>query len=130
MQFSLHKASRVDQDPNLVGFLINFARYFMENCDYTIYKYKICTVKFALVALQILGRKFYKNTKKSSLHSQNRLNFIQRTPVVKRHPITRQIRNLLWPMSTPTRNTVYFNMSSSFIYTLKIHRRSFNHSVR
>ena len=53
------------------------------------------------VALQILGRKFYKNTKKSSLYSQSLLIFIHRIPVVKRHPITREIRDLLWPMSTP-----------------------------
>ena len=79
------------------------------------------------VALQILERKFYKNTKKSS---QSLLIFIHRTPVVERHQITREIRDLLWPMSTPTQNTIYLYMSNSFIYTLKIHRRSFNHSVR
>ena len=82
------------------------------------------------MALQILGRKFYKNTKKPSLYSQSLLIFIHRTSVVERHPIRREIRDLLWPISTTTRNTVYFYMSSSFIYTLKIHRRSFNHSVR
>ena len=83
------------------------------------------------VTLQILGRKFYKNrsTKESSLYSQSFLNFIHRIPVVERHPITREIRDLLRPMSTPTGNTVYFYMSSSFIYTLKIHRQSFKHSV-
>ena len=78
------------------------------------------------VAVQILGRNFYENTKKSSFYSQSLLIFIHRAPVVERHPITREIKDLLWPMSTPTRNTVYFYMSSSFIYTLKIHRRSFN----
>ena len=77
------------------------------------------------VALQILGRKFYKNTKKSSLYSQSLLIFIHRTLVVKRHPITREIRDLLWPTSTPTENRVYFYMRSMFIYILKIHRRSF-----
>ena len=82
------------------------------------------------VALQILGQKFYKNTKKSSLYSQSLLIFIHRTPVVERYPITREIRDLLWPRSTATGNTVYFYMSSSFIYTLEIHRRSFKHSVR
>ena len=30
-------------------------------------------------------------------------------------------------MSTPMGSMVYFYMSSSFIYTLKIHRRSFKH---
>ena len=54
------------------------------------------------VALQILERKFYKNTKKSSLYSQSLLISIHRTPVVERHPIRRDIRDLLWPMSTPT----------------------------
>ena len=77
---------------------------------------------FLKVALQILGRKFKKNTKQSSLHSQSLLIFIHRTLVVKRHPITREIKDLLWPRLTPTRNTVYFYLSSSFIYTLKIHR--------
>ena len=80
-----------------------------------------------------LGTKILqKNTKKSSLYPrpQSLLIFIHRTPVVERHPITREIRDLLWPMSTPTGNTVYFYMSSSFIYTLKIHKRSFKHSVR
>ena len=71
------------------------------------------------MALQIWGRKFYKNTKKSSSYSQNLLIFIHRTPVVERHPITREITDLLWSMSTPTGNTVYFYMSSSFIYALK-----------
>ena len=47
---------------------------------------------FLKVALQILGRKFYKNTKKSSLYSQSLLIFIHRTPVVERHPITREIK--------------------------------------
>ena len=76
------------------------------------------------VVLQILGRKFYKSTKKSSLYSQSLLIFVHRTPVVVRNPITTEIRDLLWPRSTPTGNTVYFYMNSSFIYTLKIHRAS------
>ena len=102
----------------------------------TIHVFRCCqggkeTLKlFLKVALQIVGQKFYKNTKQSSLYSQSLLIFIHRTPVIERHPITREIKDLLWPMSTPTRNTVYFYMSSSFIYTLKIHRRNFNHSVR
>ena len=83
------------------------------------------------VAHQILGRKFYKNTKKSSLYSQSLLNFIHKTLVVKRHLITREeIKDLLWSRSTPMGNTVYFYMSSMFIGTLKIHRRSFKHSIR
>ena len=82
------------------------------------------------VTLQILGGKFYKNTKKSSLYSQSLLNFIHKTPVVERHPITREIRDLLRPESIPTGNTVYFYRSSTFIYTLKIHRRSFKQRSR
>ena len=69
------------------------------------------------VALQILGRKFYKNTKISSLYSESLLIFIHKTPVVKSHPITREIRDLLWPRSTSTGNTVYFYLSSSLKYT-------------
>ena len=82
------------------------------------------------VVLHILGRKFYKITKKSSSYSQSLLIFIHRTPVVERHLLTRQFRDLLRPRSTPTGKTVYFYMTSSYIYTLKIHRRSFRHSVR
>ena len=40
------------------------------------------------VALQILGQKFYKNTKKSSLYPQSLLIFIHKTPVVENHPTT------------------------------------------
>ena len=46
------------------------------------------------VALQILGRKFYKNTKKSSLCSQSLFIFIHKTPVVENHPTTGEIRDL------------------------------------
>ena len=93
-----------------------------------------CLTRVLLLTITIKGgpswdENFIKILKKSSLYSQSHLIFIH-TLVVKRHPITREIRDLLWSMSTPTRNTVYFYMSSSFIYTLKIHRRSFNHSVQ
>ena len=77
------------------------------------------------VALQILGRKFYENTEKSFLNSRSLLILIHKTPVVKSHPTTREIRDLLWPRSTPTGNTVYFYMSSSLIYILEIHKRKF-----
>ena len=46
--------------------------------------------KYLEVAVQILGRKFYKNTKKSSLYSQNILSFIHKIPVVQNHPATRE----------------------------------------
>ena len=77
------------------------------------------------VALQILGRKFYKNTKKTSLYSHSLLIFIHKTPVVENHPTTRENRELLRPRSTPTGITVYFYMSISLIYILEIHRRKF-----
>ena len=80
------------------------------------------------VARQILGRKFYKNTNKSSLYSQSLLIFIHRTPVVERHPIKREIRDLLRPMWTLRGNMVYLYMSS--IYILKIYRRSFKHMMK
>ena len=44
------------------------------------------------VALQILWRKFYKNTEKSSFYSQSLLIFIHETPVVESHPTTREIK--------------------------------------
>ena len=69
------------------------------------------------VALQIFGQKFYTNTKKSSLYAQSLLIFIHRTLVVKRHPTTREIRDLLWPRSTPMGNTVCFTWAvCSFIH--------------
>ena len=80
--------------------------------DYSSHYHKTQVLK---VALQILGQKFYKNTRKSFLYSQSLLIFIHRTPLVERHPITREIRDLLLHRSTPTGNTVYFYMSSSFI---------------
>ena len=81
------------------------------------------------MALQILGQKFYKNTKKSSLYSQSLLFFIRKTPVVKNHPTTGEIRELLRLGSTPTGITTYLYMSSSLIYILEIHRESFKYSV-
>ena len=68
------------------------------------------------VTLQILGRKFYKNTEKSSLYSQSLLIFVHKTAVVETHPTTKEIRDLLRSRSTPTGNTVYFYTSSSLIY--------------
>ena len=65
------------------------------------------------VALQILGRKFYKNTEKSPLYSQRILIFIHKTPVVENHQKTRAIRELLLPRSTTKGIAVYFYTSSS-----------------
>ena len=77
------------------------------------------------LVLQILGRKFYKNTKKPSLYSEGLLIFIHKTPAVENHLTTREIRELLRPRSTPTGINVYFYMSSSLIYIQEIHRRKF-----
>ena len=71
------------------------------------------------------GKKFYKVTKRSSLYSQSLLIFIDKTPVVGNHPTKREIRELQQSRSTPTGITIYFYMSSSFIYKLEIHRREF-----
>ena len=49
------------------------------------------------VAFQIVGQKFSKNTKKPSLHPQSLLLFIHKTLVFESQPITREIRDLLWP---------------------------------
>ena len=77
-----------------------------------------------------LGTKNLQNTKNTSLYSQSQgMLFIHKTPVVESHPTTNEIRDLLRLTSTSMGNTVYFYMSSSLIYMLKIHRRSFKHSV-
>ena len=52
------------------------------------------------MALQNLGRKFYKHTKKSFLYSQSLLIFIHKTQVVEKHPTTGEIRELLLTRST------------------------------
>ena len=67
-----------------------------------------------------LGEKKYKNAKKSSVYSQNVLNFIHKTPVVQSYLTTREIKDLLPSRSTLTGNTVYFYMRSPLIYKLKI----------
>ena len=54
----------------------------------------------------------------------------EKNPVVENHPTRKEIKDLLPPRSTPTGNTVYFHMSSSLIYILEIHRRSFKHNIR
>ena len=47
----------------------------------------------------MLGRKFYKNTERSSSYSQNLLIFIHKLPVVKSHPTTREIRDFLFSLA-------------------------------
>ena len=93
------------------------------------YKFHHC-ITFKGCPFRPWDENFTKILKKSSLYSQSLLIFIHRTLVVERHPTTREIRDLLWSRSTPTGNTVYLYISSSFIYTLQIHRRSFKHSIR
>ena len=88
-------------------------------------KFKTFPDDILKVALQILGRKFYKNTKISSIYSQIILVFIHKTAVVEHHPTTGEIREFIQPRSTPMGITVYFYMSSSLIYILEIHRRKF-----
>ena len=77
-----------------------------------------------------LGMKNLQNTKKSSLHSKSLLFFIHKTAVVESHPTASEIKDLLQHRSTPKGKTVYFYMSSSLIYILKIHRQSFKHNIR
>ena len=89
------------------------------------YKRLSLSIYYLKVALQILGWKFNTNTKKSSLYPQNLLIFIHKTPVVKNHPTTGEIRELLRPRSTQTGNKVYFYMSSLLIDILEIHKGKF-----
>ena len=49
----------------------------------------------------------------SSLYSQSHLVVIHNTPVVESHPTTRDFRDLLWPRSTPTGNTVYLHTENT-----------------
>ena len=60
------------------------------------------------VALQILRRKIYKNTKKSSLYTQSLLFFTHKTTEVESHPTICEIRDLLLPRSIPVGTTVHF----------------------
>ena len=56
------------------------------------------------VALQILGRKFKKNTTKSSLSPKA----VYKTPIVENHPTKREIRELIRPRLTLTGIAVFF----------------------
>ena len=60
------------------------------------------------VALQIFGRKLYKNIKKLSFYSQRLLIFIHKTPVIENDPTTVEIRELLQLRSTPKGIAIYF----------------------
>ena len=52
-----------------------------KGCSSDLLFHQIYVSRALQVALQILGRKFYKNTKKSSLYSQSLLIFIRKTQV-------------------------------------------------
>ena len=82
-----------------------------------------CQTADLKVALQIMGRTFYENTKGASLYPKSLLIFIHKIPVVENHPTTGEIREFLWPRSTPAENTVYFYMSSSVLYILEIQKK-------
>ena len=76
-----------------------------------------------------LGKKILQKYWKIILILPDPLIFIHKTPVVENHPTTREIGDLLWPRSTPMGITVYFYLSSSLIYVLKIHIQSFKHGI-
>ena len=94
----------------------SFSHYVFKSFLFQRCEIRDCMLK---VALQILARKFYKNTKKSSLYFQSLLIFIHITPEAESHPKTIEVRDLLRPRSTPTGNMVYFYTSTSLIYSLK-----------
>ena len=60
------------------------------------------------VTPQILGQKVFKNTKKSPFYSQNLLIFIHGTPVVERHPITRE-RFTMAQVDTKGKHDLFLN---------------------
>ena len=59
--------------------------------------------------LKVALRKFYKNTKESSLYSQSLYICIHKTPVVKNHLTTGEIRELLRPRFDTGRNHRLFS---------------------
>ena len=120
--FPAHLVIFMHLHQKIVGILLCFCPSIRLSAQTSCYNLKL--------ALQILGRKLYKNAEKSSLYSQSLLISIHKTTVVESHQITREVRDLLRPRLTLTGNTVYFYMSSSLISILKIHRRSFKHSIR
>ena len=128
-----NKVSKQSLNLSHVFFIESENKYSLGTDFFVVLFESITTKGFLLtlkVALQILQRKVYKNTKKSSLYSQSLLIFLDKTPVVENHLITREIKDLLWPRSTPTGNTVYFYMSSSFIYILEIHKAQTYHPMK
>ena len=56
------------------------------------------------MALQIFGRKLYKNIKKNILLLPSLIIFIHKTPVIENNLTTGEIRELLKPRSTPDGN--------------------------
>ena len=88
LNFVLERVENIEKDGWLVG-SIGVYRHFIGSPSH-------------------LGTYIYQNTEKSSLYSQSLLIFIHKTPVVKSHPTTREIKDFIWRRSTPTGNTVYF----------------------
>ena len=83
------------------------------------------------VALQILGRKFYKNTEKSSLYSQSLLIFVHKTAVVETHPTTKEIKRFTTvQVDTDGKHGLFLHEQLAHLHVLEIHRRSFKHSIR
>ena len=60
------------------------------------------------MALQIFGRKLYKNIKKNILLLPSLIIFIHKTPVIENDPTTGEIRELLQPRLTPMGITIFF----------------------
>ena len=82
------------------------------------------------VALQILGRTFYKDTKNASLYSQSLLIFIHKAPVVENHPTTREIRELhLAQVDTNGNHGIFFTLAARTFTYWKYTEESFKHSV-
>ena len=69
------------------------------------------------MAFQILGQKFHKITKKSSLYSQSLLIFIHKTTVFKNHSTTGEIRELLRPRLTPTKISLFLHELLAHLHT-------------
>ena len=76
-------------------------------------------VEVLKVALQIVGRKFYKKTKKSSLYPQSLLIFIYKTQVVESHPIMRNERFTMAQVDTNGKHSLFLpeQLAHNIIHT-------------
>ena len=82
------------------------------------------------VALQTLGRKFYKNTKKSSLYSQCLLIFIHKTQVVESHPTTKEIKRMTTVQVDTDGNPGLFLHKQLANFHTRNREESFKHNIR